>query len=204
VNNAGTAYGGLFLDVPLAKHVLTYQVNTVGLMAMTHAFLPDLIARPEGHLVNIASASGFVGLPYGGTYASSKWAVIGLSESLRLELEEMGHRHVHVVTVCPSYVRTELFAGVTIPRTTRVLEPEELASKIVEGVRKNKVYVLAPAVVHITPVLKGILPRAIFDWSCRWFGINTSMRPWRGRPVMTGEPASQHRDEPRVPVGDRH
>ncbi|MDH3428286.1 MAG: SDR family NAD(P)-dependent oxidoreductase, partial [Gemmatimonadota bacterium] len=65
VNNAGIVHGGAFLDVSLEHHLQTYRVNTLGLVAMTHAFLPDLIAGPEGHLVNISSASGFIGLPFG-------------------------------------------------------------------------------------------------------------------------------------------
>ena len=97
VNNAGIVHGGPFLEVPVEKHLRTYRVNVEGVVAMTHAFLPDLVAADEGHLVNVASASGFVGLPFGSTYASSKWAVIGLAESLRLELKKLGHGHVRCV-----------------------------------------------------------------------------------------------------------
>jgi all-trans-retinol dehydrogenase (NAD+) len=102
VNNAGLVFGGAFLDIPLEKHLTTYRVNMLGLVAMTHAFLPDLLEGPDGHVVNVASASAFIGLPFGATYASSKWAVIGFSESLALELELHGVRHVHVTSICPS------------------------------------------------------------------------------------------------------
>ena len=125
VNNAGVVFGGSFLDVPLEKHLLTYKVNTLGLVATTHVFLPDLIGRQEGHVVNIASASGFIGLPYGTTYASSKWSVIGFSESIRLELADLGHRHVGVTAVCPSYVDTGMFDGVRPPLMTRLLTPKK-------------------------------------------------------------------------------
>src|SRR5262245_54600408 len=124
VNNAGLVFGGAFLDVPLERHLTTYRVNTLGLVAMTYAFLPDLIAGRDGHVVNVASASGYIGLPFGATYASSKWAVLGFSESLALELELAGHGHVHVTTICPSYVSTGLFDGAKAPRTTRLLTPE--------------------------------------------------------------------------------
>jgi short-subunit dehydrogenase len=180
VNNAGTVFGGSFLDVPLEKHLLTYRVNTLGLVAVTHAFLPDLIGRPESNLVNIASASGFVGLPFGTTYASSKWAVIGLSEGLRLELKELGHRHVAVTAVCPSYVKTGLFDGVTLPTNTDWLTAERLAELVVRGIERNKPYVLAPWLVHLTPFLKGILPLSVMDWVGNYFGINTTMYSWRG------------------------
>jgi len=58
VNNAGLVFGGGFLDVPLEKHLTTYRVNTLGLVAMTHAFLPDLIAGSDGHVVNGPAMTG--------------------------------------------------------------------------------------------------------------------------------------------------
>jgi len=111
VNNAGVVFGGPFEERSLDEHFKTYEVNTLGLVAMTHAFLDDLIARPEAHLVHIASASGLIGLPYGATYASSKWAVIGFGESIRAELNLRGYDHVHHTIVCPSYIGTGMFEG---------------------------------------------------------------------------------------------
>ena len=61
VNNAGLVYGGSFLEVPLENHLTTYRVNTLGVVAVTHTFLPDLIAGRDGHIVNVASASGLLG-----------------------------------------------------------------------------------------------------------------------------------------------
>jgi short-subunit dehydrogenase len=181
VNNAGVVFGGAFLDVPLEKHRTTYAVNVLGLVAMTHAFLPDLIGRPDAHLVNVASASGYVGLPFGATYASSKWAVIGFSESLQLELALAGHRHVHVTTVCPSYVATGLVEGAKAPATTSLLAPERVAALIVDAVLSNAVVVRTPWLVRLTPPLKGVLPFRAFYRIAAWLGVNTSMMEWRGR-----------------------
>ncbi len=180
VNNAGTVFGGAFLDVPLEKHLLTYQVNTLGMVAVTHAFLPDLIARPEANVTNIASASSFIGLPFGTTYASSKWAALGFSEGLRLEMLELGHRHVTVTAICPSYVKTGLFDGVKLPTTTDWLTPERLAIAAVRGIERNKPLVLAPSIVRTTPFFRGVLPLRVFDWVGRIFGVNTTMYTWRG------------------------
>jgi len=180
VNNAGVVFGGAFHEVPLEKHLLTYQVNTLGVVAMAHVFLSDMIASPEAQLVNIASASGFIGLPFGATYASSKWAVIGFSDSLRLELEELGHRHVGVTAVCPSYVDTGMFRGAQPPRTTTMLRPAQLAEHIYQAVRRRKPYVVVPRVAYTSPALKGILPTGLFDRVGAWFGVNSSMRHWRG------------------------
>src|SRR5262249_61797405 len=94
VNNAGVVFGGPFLQVPAAKHRTTVAVNLNGLLTVTHAFLPDLIGRPEAHLVNVASATAFGPLPWGTSYAATKWAVLGFTESLREEFRLLGHRHV--------------------------------------------------------------------------------------------------------------
>jgi all-trans-retinol dehydrogenase (NAD+) len=181
VNNAGLVFGGGFLDVPLEKHLTTYRVNTLGLVAMTHAFLPDLIAGTDGHVVNVASASGYIGLPFGATYASSKWAVIGFSESLALELELQGHGHVHVTSICPSYVTTGLFDGAKAPRTTRLLTAERVAELTVRAVLANKPVVRTPWLVAATPVMKALLPFRAFYRAAALLGVNTSMMQWRGR-----------------------
>lgn len=182
VNNAGVVHGGAFLEVPLERHLRTYQVNTLGLMAMTHAFLPDLIARPEGHLVNVSSASGFIGLPFGSTYASSKWSVIGFSESIRLELDMLGHRHVGVTTVCPSYVATGLFDGAKPPKATRFVTPDKLSLLMVNAIKRNRPFVLTPWIVRMTPLLKGILPHRLFDSVTGLLGATGGMQHWQGRP----------------------
>ena len=181
VNNAGLVFGGAFLDVPLERHLTTYRVNTLGLVAMTHAFLPDLIAGRDGHVVNVASASGFIGLPFGATYASSKWAVLGFSESLALELELQGHRHVHVTAICPSYVATGLFDGAKAPRTTRLLTPERVADLTVRAILRNRAVVRTPWLVQTTPFLKGVLPQRLFYRMAALLRVNTSMLEWRGR-----------------------
>lgn len=181
VNNAGVVFGGAFLDLPLERHWTTYRINVLGLIAVTHAFLPDLIARPEAHLVNVASASGYIGLPLGSTYASSKWAVLGFSESIRLELQMQGHRHVAVTEICPSYVDTGLFDGARPPKTTRLLTPERLADLTLDAVRTRRRVLRVPWLVKVTPWLKGSLPGAWFDRVSAWFGATHSMGRWKGR-----------------------
>ena len=181
INNAGIVYGGTFLDVPLEKHMRTYRVNVEGLVTMTHVFLPDLLSRPEAHIVNMASAAGLVGVPWGSTYASSKWAVIGFSESLRLELARQGHRHVHVTTVCPLYVSTGLFEGARPPLFTSMLTPERLADEIVEGVERDRVFVRTPWLVKLVPFLNGVLPTSLVDALSTALGAAASMEQWTGR-----------------------
>lgn len=180
INNAGVVFGGPFLEIPMERHRLTYAVNTMGVVAMTHAFLPDLIASDEGHLVNIASASGLLGLPWGATYASSKWSVLGFSESVRLELKQLEHKHVHVTTVCPSYINTGMFEGAAAPKLTRMLEPDEIADKVVRAVRRNKPRLLTPFMVKTIPFLNGILPRPLAEALFWATGTAASMVEWKG------------------------
>ncbi|MEM6795969.1 MAG: SDR family oxidoreductase [Acidobacteriota bacterium] len=180
VNNAGVVFGGPFLEVPLEQHRLTYRINVEGVVNMTHAFLPDLIASPRGHLVNIASASGFVGLPNGTTYASSKWAAIGFSESIRAELKHQGHKNVSVTTVCPTFINTGMFEGAEPPKTTQMLNASDIADKVIEAVEKEQIWVLEPWIVKITPFLKHCLPTPISDFIADAFGASKSMDRWSG------------------------
>ena len=190
VNNAGVVFGGPFTQTPLDQHFKTYEVNVLGLVAMTHAFLDDLVARPEAHLVHIASASGLIGLPFGSTYASSKWAVIGFAESIRAELNLRGHKHVHHTIVCPSYIGTGMFDGAEAPKATNILEPDYLAEKVVQAVEHNTLHVLEPFMVKLTPIIKALLPTGLYDKISHLFGADTSMAHWTGR-EETAEPGAE-------------
>lgn len=190
VNNAGVVFGGPFTQTPLDQHFKTYEVNVLGLVAMTHAFLDDLVARPEAHLVHIASASGLVGLPFGSTYASSKWAAIGFAESIRAELNLQGHKHVHHTIICPSYIGTGMFDGAEAPKATNILEPDYLAEKVVQAVEHNTLHVLEPFMVKLTPIIKALLPTGLYDKISHLFGADTSMAHWTGR-GETAEPQAE-------------
>jgi len=180
VNNAGVVFGGNFLEVPIEKHRLTYDVNTYGIINMLHVFLQDLIDQPTAHIVNISSASGFVPLPGGSTYASSKAAVTSLSESLNIELKRDGNQHVGMTIVCPGYVQTGMFDGVKGPILVPILTPEKLAKKIVKAVQKNKRFVLEPTFIKFLPFIKGVFPQFVLDLFCHAMGVNRSMDLWKG------------------------
>ena len=125
-------------------------MNLLGPVILTHAFLPDLIDRPDAHLVNIASLAGVRRRsPGASTYGSSKWGVIGFSESIELELAEQGNTHVHVTTVCPGVVSTGLFDGARPLRLTRILTPDDVAEAVVTGVLHNRSYVRTPWLVKV-------------------------------------------------------
>ncbi len=106
VNNAGTVAGGAFTDVPVEAHQRTLRVNTEGPVVVTHAFLPGLVARPEAHVVTVASVAGWGPAPFGVAYGASKWGAVGFSESLRLELAQLGHRSRPRCRRCPGRCTT--------------------------------------------------------------------------------------------------
>lgn len=190
VNNAGVVFGGPFLEVSLDHHHHTFAVNLLGLVEITHAFLPLLIKEPESAVVNMASASAFIALPNATTYAASKWGVVGFSDSLRAELKGQKLRHVRVITICPSYVNTGMFAGARPPKQLGMLRPETVVESVITAILKDKEEVFVPRVVRGAPFLRGILPKSWFDWLMRKMGIYSSMRGWKGRKPEPSLPAT--------------
>jgi NAD(P)-dependent dehydrogenase (short-subunit alcohol dehydrogenase family) len=104
VNNAGRGLLGAVEEASDAEIRAVYDTNVFGLLAVTRAVAPELRRNRTGHIVNISSVGGFVGSPGWGVYASTKFAVEGLSEALNTELAPLG---VHVTVVEPGYFRTD-------------------------------------------------------------------------------------------------
>jgi short-subunit dehydrogenase len=181
VNDAGVVFGGAFAEVPLAKHLATFNVNLGGVVAMIHAFLPHLESRPVATVLNIASASAFVALPFGSTYAASKWGVLGLSEALDEEMKERGKPHVRILVLCPSFASTGLFAGATSALGTWMLTPESVAAAAVRMVERGTARKVLPWTAAVLLTGFGWIPRPLFHRIARWFGVSRSMVGWRGR-----------------------
>lgn len=180
VNNAGVVFGGAFTDVPLAKHLATFQVNVAGMLALTHAFLPHLITRPRAAILNIASASALVALPNGASYAASKAAVLNFSESLDAELREQGHHQVRVSALCPNFIATGMFAGARSALGTWMLTPEQVAAAGVGMVEHGSGRLILPWTAALLLAGFGWLPRPVFHAIARWFGVSRSMASWKG------------------------
>jgi NAD(P)-dependent dehydrogenase (short-subunit alcohol dehydrogenase family) len=103
VNNAGYGLVAPLLEVDDAKLKEQFEVNVFGLMRVTRAFLPEMMSRGEGRVVNISSVSGRISMPLFGAYHATKWALETLSDSLRMELRPFG---VKVIVVEPGTIRT--------------------------------------------------------------------------------------------------
>ena len=183
INNAGIIVGKVFAAHTIAEIEQTLDVNILGAMAVTRAFLPGMIERGFGHIVNIASAASLIANPRMSVYAASKWAVLGWSERLRLELEAL-KLDLHVTTVTPSYIDTGMFAGAKAPLLTPVLQPEEVAGAVLTAVEKNKIMLRKPFMVHLIPLFRGLLPTRLFDLVVgRVFKAYSTMDHFTGRPT---------------------
>lgn len=106
VNNAGFAVFGTVLDTDISDMESQMATNYFGMVRVTKAFLPDMVSRGSGHIVNVASVAASFGLPGAAPYCASKSAMLGFSEGLRHELAGTG---VGVTAVSPIMVRTEFF-----------------------------------------------------------------------------------------------
>lgn len=104
INNAGYGQMGPVEEVPLELVRGQFEANVVGLVAMCQLALPGMRARKRGRIVNISSVVGKVSLPMGGIYSASKFAVEGLTDALRIEVEPFG---IQVVLVLPGPIKTE-------------------------------------------------------------------------------------------------
>jgi len=181
VNNAGVVVGGPFDDVPEEKQALVLDVNLKGMLFVTKAILPQMVERGKGHVINVSSASGFIGVPFMPAYTASKWGVIGFTESLRLEMELLGRKDIRFTLFCPSYVDTGMFKGVKAPTLVPLLSPEDAVEKGYSAFRRGAYMIREPFMVKLTPALRALLPLPVFDRVSRTLGVTTSMKEWTGR-----------------------
>jgi short-subunit dehydrogenase len=147
VNNAGVAVSGAFLDTSLDVWVWLLGINLRGVVHGCHFFVPRMVERGGGHVVNISSILGIYPAPNVTAYVASKFAVLGFSQSLRAELEP--HR-IGVTAICPGMIATAIIAdgrmsGDIGTRKASMMErfrtkgapPEKVAQTILEAVRTN-------------------------------------------------------------------
>ncbi len=157
MNNAGVGLGGGFLHTTLEDWEWIVGINLWGVIHGCHYFLPRMVARRSGHLVNVASAAGYVASEMLAAYSTTKFAVLGLSEALRDELAQHG---IGVTTVCPGLINTPITRSsrmrgpdATAEARQRIVDiyqrrnygPERVARNILRAVQRNR------AVAPISP-----------------------------------------------------
>ncbi|HEY9577125.1 MAG TPA: SDR family oxidoreductase [Pseudobacillus sp.] len=164
VNNAGF---GIFSEAHEAKWEETeamFKVNVLGLIACTQMVIPYMKTQRSGHIINIASQAGKMATPKSSVYAATKHAVLGYTNSLRMEMARDG---VRVTAVNPGPIATEFFttadpSGAYAKNVARwMLKPERVASEVVKAMDTNKREINLPKWMNAGSLLYTLFPRVI-------------------------------------------
>ncbi|WP_366247536.1 3-ketoacyl-ACP reductase [Terribacillus aidingensis] len=136
INNAGIAKFGGFMDLDPEewKHII--DVNLMGVYNVTRALLPDLIEQKSGDIINISSTAGQKGAPATSAYSASKFGVLGLTESLAMEVRK---HNIRVTALTPSTVATDLAIEnkLTDGNPEKVMQSEDIAEFVVAQLKLN-------------------------------------------------------------------
>ncbi|CAG8546614.1 7847_t:CDS:2 [Dentiscutata erythropus] len=168
INNAGTVQGKTILESSEKEIIDTLNVNLLASFWTTKVFLPEMIKKNHGHIVTIASALGFIGMPQLGDYCASKAALISFHETLRL---------------CPGKIKTGMFDGTTVrfPFLTPSMAALEIVKPIITALDKNQGQdILLPYYVNGLALLR-FLPHFVQDLLYRSNGGPSSMLKWKGK-----------------------
>jgi len=186
VNNAGVEVLSAFADGDIDKMRQIIDINVIGLLQMTHAVLPLMLSRGHGQIANIASLAGLTPVPYNAVYSASKHAVVGFSDSLRMELEGSG---VGVSAICPGFVREAgMFSrhSEDAPAMAGTSSPREVAEAVLKAIKGNRrSIVVSPPTAKLSPVLRAVAPglyRRVFKLSGVEGALEQAAR--RSRPAL--------------------
>lgn len=171
VNNAGVMHIGPFLDETDARLRRMIDVNLFGVVNGLRAVLPRMIERGSGHVVNVASTAGKVGVEGGSGYCSMKHAVVGLSESVRAELRGKG---IGISVVMPGPVNTELAKGIAKVPIVGLIEPEQVAAAVLDAVGTKRFEVFVPRSAGVVLRTFPAMPRRLRDRLERTLGFHRS------------------------------
>lgn len=168
INSAGITHPGYVQEIPVEVFHQMIQVDYLGIVHMVKAVLPGMLARGSGHIVNISSGAGYVGLFGYTAYGAAKYAVRGFTDVLRAEVKPLG---VQVSIVFPPDTDTPQLAyeNEFKPFETRVitgnggmLRPDKVAQAILDGVRRKQ-YAIVPGLENrIAYRLSGLLGNAVY------------------------------------------
>lgn len=168
-NNAGIAVGGEVRDCAIDDWRRVLDVNLNGVIYGVDAAYPIMVRQGFGHIVNTASLEGLLPFPGSASYVASKYGVVGLSNTLRIEGADLG---VKVSVVCPGYIKTAIFRSSKLIKIDREkmldslperlgITPEKCASVILRGVEHNKAIIVVTGLAKILWLLQRISPDLI-------------------------------------------
>lgn len=137
INNAGVGKFGKFLDLTPEEFENIMRINLFGIYYATRATLPGMIEQQSGDIVNISSTAGLKGAPLTSAYSASKFAVIGLTESL---MQEVRKHNIRVTALTPSTVATDMAKDLNLTdgNPDKVMQPEDIAELIIAQLKLNK------------------------------------------------------------------
>ncbi len=150
VNNAGIAAFGSFNDMSVEEWSAIIQTNVMGMYYVTKEVLPHLLAKNEGDIINVSSTAGLGGNANVSAYSASKFAVIGMSESL---MKEVRKNNIRVCTLTPSTIASDMTIELGIAdkdSEDRVLQPEDFAELVVAGLKLPRRAMLKSAALWST------------------------------------------------------
>lgn len=161
VNCAGFGYFEDFIDFDMNQARQMFEVNILGMMLLTQKIAAKMVLRQAGHIINIASMAGKMATPKSTIYSATKFAVIGFSNALRLELKPFG---IHVTTVNPGPIETNFFniadpnGGYLDKIGAMVLQADVLAKEIVNTFGKNKREINRPRLMNTAAFFYQVFP----------------------------------------------
>ncbi|MED4400823.1 SDR family oxidoreductase [Metabacillus fastidiosus] len=161
VNNAGFGIFNHAIDATTDEMRAMFEVNVFGLIESTKAVLPKMIERRKGHIINIASQAGKLATPKSSIYAATKHAVLGFTNSLRMELKD---ENIFVTAVNPGPIRTNFFdiadeGGDYMKNIDRwMLDPNKVAEKIVKAMMTPKREINLPGWMGLGSTIYQIMP----------------------------------------------
>ncbi|TLZ25588.1 MAG: SDR family NAD(P)-dependent oxidoreductase [Gammaproteobacteria bacterium] len=178
VNNAGLSTSGPFLDQSADREIESIRVNVEALYRLTRAILPGMVARNRGGVLNIASIVAFQAIPYWTTYAATKAFVLAFGEGLAYELRDSG---VRVVTVCPGFTSTGLYADSGVPglagRLLPFAKPETVVRAALAAYDAGRVVQVVGFVNQLLAVSGALTPRFVLRWLMAQMFAPTAARP---------------------------
>lgn len=160
VNNAGIMPVGRLLDEDDAVTEAIIDINLRGVLWGMKLALPGMVARGQGHLVNVASYLGKVPAAGLATYCASKYGVVGLSEAAREELAGTG---VSISAVLPSAVRTQLSDGIKLGGILPTVDPEEIAAAVLDSCRHRHAVIPVPGWMRAYEPIAALTPYSLLS-----------------------------------------
>ena len=163
INNAGIPGGGRFEDLSLEQIEQVIRVNLLGVLVCTKVFLPMMLDRQRGHIVNVGSLAGRYAAPGASVYSASKHGVVAFSEALYYELAPRG---ILVTSVNPGFAATEGFPQGRLP-SALVMRADRVARVIVDVIKEGRApEVSVPRGMSLWQAFRVLTP-PLYRWGVR-------------------------------------